>query len=145
MGRFPDFLIIGAAKSGTSFLHELLLGHPDVVFKRNPDVPPANDKEIHFFDARAYDRLGIDWYKGRFPFGEGVVTGEATPYYMFCPRVPERVHRVMPAVKLIAVLRNPVARAFSDYHHRRRDGLEPLSFEDVIRAESERIRGSVKR
>lgn len=98
MGRLPDFLIIGAAKSGTSFLHEMLLKHPGVAFKHRPNMPKSQGKEIHYYDSRAYQRHGLQWYKAHFPFGSGMVTGEATPLYIFDPRVPARVYADMPEV-----------------------------------------------
>jgi hypothetical protein len=130
-GRLPDFLIIGAQKSGTSSLAYYLGQHPDVF------IPPA--KELHFFDRpekcdlREYARL----------FRRGVqrsAIGEATPNYLYFAFVPRRVASALVGVRLVAVLRNPVDRAYSHYWMNRSAGIEPLSFRDAIRTEGERLR-----
>ncbi len=92
-------------------------------------------KEIHFFDWK-YE-LGMEWYRSQFlPLPEGRIVGEATPRYLAHPRVPERMARELPNVKLIVLLRNPVDRAYSHYHLLRRRGLEE-EFEDVLEKERE--------
>jgi hypothetical protein len=139
VGKLPDFLIIGAAKAGTSFLFELIAKHPDVRVKRTPGKDPMKDKEKHYFDTARYQRRGLQWYKDQFP-GSGL-TGEATPYYLYCPRVAARVAATLPAVRLIVVLRDPVARAYSEYRNRVRLGMEDLSFGAALRAEPGRIAG----
>lgn len=140
----PDFIIIGAQKAGTSSLYHYLGQHPDVA--------PALDKEIHFFDH--HFARGIDWYRTNFAsswyldyskrwHGRHIITGEASPYYFFHPHAPERIASTLPTVKLIAMLRNPVNRAFSHYHHEVEAGRERLSFEDAFRAEPERLAGEI--
>lgn len=102
-------MIIGAQKGGTTSLYNYLIKHPQ--------IEPASQKEIHFFDWN-YDK-GIDWYRKQFPSlklnNNYVITGEATPNYLFQQDVPRRVFEHMPEVKLIILLRNPVDRAFSHY------------------------------
>lgn len=123
--RKPSFLIIGAQKSGTTSLYANLVQHPQIV--------TAKKKEIHFFDNK-YER-GMDWYASRFPpVGrfEGLITGEATPRYLFLPHVPQRVRRDLPDVKLIVILRNPVDRAYSHYYHNFRKNRLQGSFEDAL-------------
>ena len=137
-GTLPDFLIIGAQKGGTTFLYNAL--------RRHPYFKAATKKEIHFFDTQKYAKKGLDWYREQFPSpkiknGAKVLTGEASPYYMFHPLVPRRVAECLPDVRLIALLRNPIDRAYSDYQHKVRQGNEELSFEDAIDAEEERIAG----
>ncbi|QGQ44715.1 sulfotransferase domain-containing protein [Metabacillus sediminilitoris] len=109
-GDFPDFLIIGAQKCGTTSLYNYLIKHPEIL--------EASRKEIHFFDNN-YNK-GIEWYKKQFPLEtrrkQGYITGEATPKYIYDPNVPQRVYHYMPNVKLIVLLRNPVDRAYSNYH-----------------------------
>lgn len=138
-GRAPDFLIIGAQKGGTTSLYTYLCQHPRVV--------GASRIEVHFFDL-AYDK-GWWWYRSHFPVhvfrrGERIVTGEASPYYIFHPLVPERVRKDLPNVKLVAILRNPVDRAYSHYQHVRRNGREPLSFEEAIEREPPRTEGEAE-
>jgi hypothetical protein len=71
-----------------------------------------------------------------------VVVGEACPYYMFHPAVPGRIAEHLPDVKLVAILRDPVSRAWSAYHHEFRRGFETLSFEAALDAEEERLAGA---
>ncbi len=132
----PRFLIIGAQRSGTTSRYEYRLVHPRVA--------PAARKEIHCFDLR-FDK-GMDWYRAQFPdCAGGLVTGEASPYYVFHPHVPERVRRHLPDVKLITLLRNPVDRAYSHYQHEVRLEREPLSFEEATEREGERLDGELDR
>ena len=127
--RKPDYMIIGAQKSGTTTLFDLLSQHPDI---RNP----AN-KEMHYFDNR--DIFSLREYRSMYPISRDKLTGEATPIYLYYPGVPERIKSVFPACKFIAILRNPVYRAYSHYQMRVRRGKEPLSFEEAIAAEEQRL------
>jgi len=123
-----DLLIIGAQRAGTTSLYNYITQHPNVA--------KASSKEIHFFDNN-YDK-GIDWYLNHFPLStinSDMVTGEATPYYIFHPLARKRIQETIPEVKLIVLLRNPVDRAFSHYNHTRRQGNETLTFEEAIRLE----------
>jgi hypothetical protein len=135
----PSALIIGAQRSGTTSLFNYLAQHPDV-------LPPLG-KEIHYFDLH-YAR-GVRWYRGRFPFRHrlrrGALTIDASPYYLAHPLAPERAARLLPEVKLVAVLRNPVDRAFSHYQHEVRDGRESLSFVEAIDREPARLAGEEER
>jgi len=119
---FPDFLIIGASRCGTSSLFINLLKHPQL---RGPNLPLPqypNQKECHFFDKKFNDpKYGLDWYKKRFQDPRNnIVFFEATPNYLFIPKVPELVFRYMPHAKFIVMLRNPVNRAWSHFYHWRR-------------------------
>ncbi len=128
--QLPDFIIIGTQRGGTTSLYRYLAAHPD--------IGPALRKEVHFFD-RYYDK-GMNWYLANFPVrGEASVVGEASPYYLFHPDVPERARRAVPHAKFIALLRNPVDRAYSHYQMKVRRGVESLSFEDAIDKEPERL------
>ncbi|WP_017715481.1 sulfotransferase domain-containing protein [Kamptonema formosum] len=134
----PDFLIIGAQKCGTTSLYHYLIQHPQ--------IRPAAQKELHFFDL--FFSKGVEWYLEQFPrrtAGAGWLTGESSPYYIFHPLVPQRVWRLFPEVKLIVLLREPVARAWSHYHHEVRLGYEKLSFEDAIALEPERLKGETEK
>jgi len=130
----PDFLIVGAKKCGTTALYSYLTQHPEIA--------PALKKEIYFFNA--YFGRGKLWYRSHFPTRSAkgsTLTGEATPDYLFHPHCAERIKATVPQVKLIAILRNPVDRAYSFYNHNLRAGLETLSFEDAISKEEERLEG----
>ena len=141
----PSFIIIGAQRCGTTSLFKYLSEHP---FIKTPLY-----KEIHFFDNYngAYN-LGFKWYRGHFPTNNSgilqkdndrarVLTGEATPYYMFHPLCPNRIKGALPDVKIIAILRNPVDRAYSHYQHSVRLGYESLSFEQATEKEPFRLEG----
>jgi hypothetical protein len=133
----PDFLVIGAQKAGTTALYAYL--------RRHPGITGPSWKEVSFFD-RHYAR-GEAWYRGNFPNrlrARGLV-GEASPSYLFHPLAPERVREMLPEARLVALVRNPVDRAFSHYQHEVAFGREPLSFEDALEAEDERLRGEEER
>jgi hypothetical protein len=136
---WPSALIIGAQRSGTSSLFNYLVEHPDV---RAPVT-----KEVHYFDL--HFSKPVRWYRGRFPYRRalcgGVLTLEASPYYLAHPLAPQRAARLLPEVKLIALLRNPVDRALSHYHHEVRGGRESLSFAEAIEREAERLAGEEER
>jgi hypothetical protein len=137
----PDFLLLGAQKSGTTSLFQYLMQHRQL----------ASDfkKEIHFFDWN-YAK-GPSWYRAFFPTHRQVakrtralgryLCGEATPYYLFHPAVPKRVHGLLPEAKFIVVLRNPVDRAYSHYQHSVARDHEMSSFEEAIEREPERLQG----
>lgn len=129
--QLPYFIIIGAQKGGTSSLFYYLKQHSQL------NLP--NVKEIHFFDLNF--NKGIDWYKQQFPQTSLSVkkTGEASPYYLFHPHVPERVFKCCPSVKLIVMLRNPIDRAYSHYMMQRKKWIEYLTFEKAFKSESKWI------
>lgn len=124
-GRLPDFLGIGAQKAGTTWLHQVLDRHPDVCMARQR-------KEVHFFD-RYFDK-GPDWYRGFFGDCDSrAVSGEITPAYLFDERCSERIHHLMPNVKLMAILRNPIDRAYSQFKFAIREMDYDGWFADFIR------------
>jgi sulfotransferase family protein len=131
----PDFLILGAQKAGTTALYAYLRWHPQVT---GPSF-----KEVSFFD-RHYAR-GERWYRAHLPIRRSGIVGEASPSYLFHPLAPERVARMLPRARLIALLRNPVDRAFSHYQHEVALGREELSFEDALAREDERMQGELER
>jgi hypothetical protein len=133
----PDFIIIGAQKGGTSSLYSYLASHPFVI--------GAFRKELHFFDYNF--ARGFDWYRAHFPTeayksllgrhrGGRILTGEASPYYIFHPHVAARINEALPDVKLIVMLRHPVDRAYSHYQHQSRRGLEMRQFDVALHDES---------
>jgi len=130
----PDFWIIGAQKSGTTSLYSYLVQHPAII--------AARKKEIFFFSNPHKWKLGRDWYASHFctvsykkklakRVGCTPLTGEASPS-MHRPFVPGFAHQVLPSAKLIAILRDPVERAYSQYQHNRRFNNETRSFKEVI-------------
>jgi hypothetical protein len=134
-GALPDVLIIGAQKAGTTSLFEYLAQHPS--------ISVSLTKEVHFFD-NAFGR-GEAWYRRRFPpRQDSKLVVEASPYYLFHPLAPERAAGMLPSARLIALLREPVARAFSHYQHEVAQGRETLSFDEAVAAEPERLGDSEK-
>lgn len=122
----PNFIGIGVQKAATSWLHEVLGHHPDV-FVSDP-------KELDFF-SYFFDR-GYEWYERHFAQGGGRrVLGETSPSYLYNPAVPARIHDYDPDMRIIVILRDPIARAFSNHLHEIRKGHLTLSenFEDGLR------------
>jgi hypothetical protein len=142
----PDFLVIGAAKCGTTSLYDWMCQHPLVMRPMTNGVPR---KELLFFDYRFH--RGLDWYRSHFPtaaerarlesaHGVRPQSGEATASYLTDYWVPERVRKVLPDARLIVTMRNPVDRAYSAFHMSRREGLEEFdSFETAIALEADRL------
>jgi hypothetical protein len=126
----PGALVIGAQRSGTSSLYRYLGGHPDAA--------PSLRKEVEYF-SRRFDR-GDGWYRAHFPIDAAKhrLAFEATPDYLFHPLAASRAAAVVPDVRLVAVLRDPVARAWSHHQHMVALGYETLDFDDAIAAEEER-------
>lgn len=132
----PDFIIIGVQKGGTSSLYQYLVRHPNIL--------PGYKKEVKFFDGN-YQK-GLDWYRYNFPFASQMEhvhaqSGEASPSYVFHPLVPVRIKETLPDVKLILMLRDPVARAYSHYQGNLRKGQESLTFQAAIEQEEDRLKG----
>ncbi len=136
-------MVIGAQKAGTTSLYAYLSTHPDIF--------PAAQKEIHYFDMHYSE--GEHWYRAMFPTrrriaaaarddGRRIVTGEASPYYLFHPLAAQRAARTLPDARLVVLLRDPVERAWSHYRHEVRAGREQLSFADALAAEPQRLAGA---
>jgi hypothetical protein len=125
-GRLPDFLIIGAAKSGTTSLAVWLDAHTDVF------VLPR--KESHFFSRESVWERGIDWYASQFAEADDGVqlVGEATPNYLSHPLAAPRIAEALPNVRTVAILRDPVERAWSHYVYDRDAGHSPERFEEIV-------------
>jgi Sulfotransferase domain len=143
----PSFLIVGTQRGGTTSLFKAMLQHPSF-------VPPRLRKGVHYFDT-AYPH-GWRWYLGHFPrrsqieqlsarLGTPVVTGEASPYYMWHPAVPSRIARDLPGVKLIVLLRDPVERAYSGHAHEFARGFETEPFARALELEPSRLAGERER
>lgn len=118
----PDFLVIGAQKSGTTTLFSLLSKHPNIY------LPPQ--KEVQFFSNDMLYSRGVEWYcSENFSAGKASdVLGEISPQYMAYEKVPGRIKELLPSIKLIAILRHPLERAFSQYQMTVRRGQENRGF-----------------
>ena len=121
----PTFFVVGSPKCGTTALAQMLAAHPDVFL--------SEPKEPHFFDAH-HDNGLQPYMEQHFAGWSGAgVAGEATPSYLAVPYVPARIRSAIPGARLIAILRNPVQRAYSSWWMFHARGMEPLSFEAAIR------------
>jgi hypothetical protein len=134
----PSFFLIGASRSGTTTLYDLLTRHPQ--------VRRAARKELEYFDLQYHVRDAA-WYRSNFALRplRRAITGEATPSYLLDPRVPARLASRYPDARLIVLLRDPVDRAYSHWAHEVALGVEPLGFEEAIAAEPERTEGELER
>lgn len=136
----PDFLVIGAQRSGTTSLFEWLAQHPA--------IHPPTRKEVHFFDggrdpARDVRDRGLSWYAAHFParaaMAPGDLTFEVTPSYLFVPDAAPAIAAALAQVRLIAILRDPTERAVSHYRYSRRRGIERLPMAEAFRTEAARL------
>lgn len=147
----PNFLIIGAAKSGTTSLYHYLEQHPQIYLKsKEPSFFALKGQNIQYAgpgDQEGFIRQAVinqAKYEAIFTgLNNETAWGEASVLYLYSPTAPACIQHYIPNVKLIAVLRNPVERAFSSYMHLRRDGREPLAdFAQALEAEDERIKSN---
>ena len=131
----PDFIIIGTVRSGSTSLYYNICSHPSIL--------PASYDEIGFFDSNYH--LGMNWYRSMFPLKSDMerirsetkyaLTGEDTPFYFWKIDAANRIRKILPKIKLITILRNPVQRAYSNYYLGVREGTEKLTFEEAVRKE----------
>ncbi len=148
----PNFIIIGAAKSGTTTLYEYLCQYEQIYM--------STPKEPDFFSLDMNYNKGIEWYDGLFKDAQpGQVCGEASTTYSRChqhPKTVERIAKHLPEVKLIYIMRHPVDRAYSFYVHRykgskanrdflasRNELMTCLTFEEAIVEQSEFLESSL--
>jgi len=145
--QMPDFLVVGAARAGTTSLHSYLRQHPEIFLPRI--------KEPCFF---VFDGDNTEYKEGKFAFAvrdfneyenlfrsrkANQITGEmSTPYLYLYEKTISRIRNYFPdyrSIKIVIMLRNPADRAFSQYCWRVRDGREPLGFQQALDAEKERM------
>ncbi|WP_462174963.1 sulfotransferase family protein [Pseudoalteromonas gelatinilytica] len=144
---YPDFFVIGAAKSGTTAIYDYLKQHPEIYL---PKVKETN--YFHFFDRNIIyngpsdmDEIGrfsiknkaeyLSLYNGK----ENYKCGDISPVYLFDKLVPKRIYNANPNAKIIAILREPASRAISQYNHAKRQLRENLDFEDALAVEEDRL------
>lgn len=134
--RLPDFLICGAARSGTTWLTILADRHPEIGMAK----PVAPEPKFFLVDE-LYER-GLSYYSSKWfdPLPQKRLLGEKSALYLEGASVPGRIHRALPRAKLIFMLRDPVERAWSHYCYSRQNGLETLGFEDALETEAERTK-----
>lgn len=129
MARLPDFIIIGAQRSGTTSLYATLGQHPDIGLSNGGELD-----EIHFFaNIKRYKR-SFHWYKAQFESNKKLV-GEKSPMYLQHSLAPRRMKRVIKAPRLIVMLRNPIDRAYSNYRKAIAKGFVDGTFEEALEIE----------
>jgi hypothetical protein len=135
-GALPNFLVIGAARCGTTLLHECLKEHPEIY------VPHHVWKEVHFFDRESNYIRGIEYYRTFFQdIRQEKMIGEVTPNYLFSRICAERIafHLDRSSLKFVVSLRNPVEMLYSYYKHQYIGGWYK-TFHDFIRGEDDIVR-----
>jgi hypothetical protein len=142
----PTFIVIGANKGGTTSLSHYLDQHPDVFMSRNKEPMFFSNVSAHEGrpDHSMRSEVVRTWgeYTQLFAAGRDCLAiGEASTSYLCYPGAPARIHAKLPAVRLLAVLRNPFDRAFSAFQMYQRLGMETLSFAEAIDAELARFDG----
>jgi hypothetical protein len=145
--QLPSFILVGAQRAGTTSLFRALMSHPL--------IHSANyHKGVNYFDVN-YHR-DPSWYQGHFPTAASLrrrdadvagepITFEASGYYLFHPCAPERMARDLPDVRVLAMLRDPVERAYSAWKHELARGFETEQFERALELENGRLTGEVER
>lgn len=146
----PEFLITGTKRGGTTSLFNYLLMHPGVL-GLYPESRGKKSTDFFFADSGQ----SLPWYRSHFHtagrkarmarrLGYAPVGGEASPYYVWDPRIADRVRAAFPDVKTVLLLRDPVERAWSHYQERRQNGVEPLGFAEALAAEPARLHGELE-
>lgn len=109
-GNNPNFIIIGAQKSGTTSLHHYL--------KQHPNLTGSSIKELHYFDQKIHFGYSLNWYKGNFirTSIRPQLFFESSPSYIYHESIPKQMASSIAGVKLILILRDPVKRAFSAWN-----------------------------
>ena len=132
--QLPGFLCVGAQKAGTTTLHALLSHHPEIYLPQQ--------KELQYFSLHYAE--GLQWYQNCFAGAtSGQCIGEITPYYLFHPYVAERIANDLGKIRIIILLRDPVARTLSHYAHACRHGFENLPFKQALAMEQSRLSGFI--
>lgn len=128
--QYPDFLIVGAMKAGTTTLSEYLHKNQEIAIPK---------QEVHYFSNESNYTKGLQWYAKQFPINENTkIIGEKTPAYSLHSHVPKRIYDLNPNVNLVWIFRNPVYRTYSNYLHAVRAGAEKNSFEKALKLEEQR-------
>lgn len=142
--KLPNFLIIGAAKAGTTSLHYYIGQHPQVYMSplKEPRFFALEGERLNFQNPdREINQSSVTTFSDYCNLFEGVTDeiaiGEASPLYLYSTKAIERISHYVPDAKLIAILRNPVDRAYSCYKHL--IALEKFSFAESLHEEENRI------
>ncbi|WP_013321036.1 sulfotransferase family protein [Gloeothece verrucosa] len=146
---FPNFLIIGAAKAGTTALHSYLQQHPQIY------MTPEKETNFFAFEGKKLNFQGtgdeainkfsitdiINYEKVFNQVKNEIAVGEACPLYLYSPEAAAKIKTYLPNVKLVIILRHPVSRAYANFLHLVRDDREPnKDFFQALQLESQRIK-----
>jgi hypothetical protein len=140
-GRLPDFLLMGAPKAGTTALHAALAQHPELFLSgvKEPKYYLCGDSPPPAYrgPGDAHSNREWIWQRQRYldlfaEAGDDQLAGESTPFYLYHRDARRRIAGDLPRARLVAVLRDPVDRAYSNWMHLWADGLEPCA--DVVEA-----------
>lgn len=143
----PTFMMVGGQRCGTTSLFRALMSHPNI-------MRPVMHKGVNYFDV-AHEK-SWEWYLGHFPLKanakrraapghDSAAVFEASGYYMFHPHAPRRIAAALPNVQIVAMVRDPVERAYSAYKHEFARGFESESFEKALELEDARIEPELAR
>ena len=142
----PNFLVIGAAKAGTSSVYSYLKQHPEIYMSeiKEPKFFSLEGEELDFAGPSQYINHtsinNLDSYRELFEdVKDEIAIGEASPLYLYSAKAAQRIKHYIPQAKLIVILRHPAERAFSSFAHLVREGFETSSFEAGLEAEPQRI------
>lgn len=140
--QLPDVIVVGAQRSGTTTLFRMLAEHPQL-------MRPTLSKGTGYFDDQYV--LGPRWYVAHFPLRitgrlrsllrhqPRVQTFECSGYYLFHPLAAQRIARDLPQAKVVVMMRDPVARAWSAHRHEQARGFDDLDFAQALAAEEARV------
>lgn len=144
----PNFLIIGAAKSGTTSLYNYIEQHPQIYVspEKEPGFFAFEGQKVELAGPCDQERYGsqvvtdLNAYQSLFKGADGMAVGEASNVYLYNPKAPKRIKHYIPEIKLIAILRNPVDRAYSSFAFLISEGREPLKdFAQALQVEETRV------
>ncbi|MGC1245004.1 MAG: sulfotransferase [Spirulinaceae cyanobacterium] len=149
----PNFLIIGAPKAGTTALYRYLKEHPQIYMsplKETQFFVFVDEEDLSFSSNEPFlkqykQTKDIESYHTLFKgISQEIAIGEVSPWYIYLPKVASKIRKYIPDVKIIAILRDPVERAYSNFLHSVRDDIEPvnISFAQAMELEAERIRNN---
>ena len=146
MGRYPDFIIGGAPKCGTTSLHFILDQHRDISIPHDevhffdaddpishPDFLAVKNSKLSWWDPSSNNEEHLDWYAGRFKNAKAnQMVGEDSTTYLMSEVAPRRIQALLPDVRMVFMLRHPVNRAYSQYWHLVKTARTTVSFEKAL-------------
>lgn len=133
----PNFVICGSSASGTSFLTSGMINHPEIYLPKKIRPEPH-----YFYKSWEYQKSFEEYYLKKYfsNVKNEIAIGERSSSYMFGKKVPLRMSKVLPSIKLIFILRNPIERAYANYRYTVLEGLEPNDFSYSLKNENKRIK-----